>query len=160
MKPLPELGSFTGCHIPAAAEADQGAPTPPQSHLLKGSSLLAACPFPVPTVSLPHADHVVRVGISHPSHGKLRVPSSDAVTGVGVMRLLSRDQCHKGKCPEFGVTGFVVAGGVVTPSKLHSVLGEQGTNLSSNLTPVSLTHWQRPPRSFRPSCCAQSCWGG
>lgn len=55
-------------------------------------------------------------------------------------RQVPRGHCHKGRCPGFGVSGFVVAGVVVTPSKLRSVLGEQGTNLSSNLTPVSLSH--------------------
>lgn len=82
--------------------------------------------------------------MSHSSHAKQRVSNSDAATGLGVTRLVSRDQCLKSQYPGFGVTGFVVAGGVVTPSKPRSVLGEQGTNLSSNLTPVSLTHWQLP----------------
>lgn len=55
---MPELGSFAGCHIPAAAEPDQGAPTPPRSHLLKDSSLLAVpflqlyCPRGSPTEML------------------------------------------------------------------------------------------------------------
>lgn len=146
MKPLPELGSFAGCHIPAAAEPDQGAPTPPRSHLLKGSSLLAVHPFRAAPLS-PQCPCHVRVllsGWGSPTPAMASRGSPTAMLSQGSVlrdqRQVPRGHCHKGRCPGFGVSGFVVAGVVVTPSKLRSVLGEQGTNLSSNLTPVSLSH--------------------
>lgn len=161
MKPLPKLGSFTGFPIPAAAEPHHGV----QSHLLKDSSLLAACPFPAASLSP-----------QPPCHMQV------LLSGWGVQPWQAEGPqqrcCHRARCHQIDIKGSVSQGvnvqglvsqglllqGVFSYPRSCTQCWESRAQTSAQTSLPSLSHigscWQRPPRSFRPSCCTPSCWGG